>query len=536
MVYHFLNPYNFVRTIQKARENLHILGNCPPPPHDRYVGLTGRIVCEVEAVTSLFISDSHAVKEDGRKHRTYRFFQYDGQPALPASSLRGMVRSVYEALTNSCFSIFQKDSLLNGDQEIRYPLEYRATQAQDMIPARVIDIREDGRACLEKLDCNINIPVKINESYPTIIKAGSVKKAYPPRVKLNNGSLFNASASKLPPDVYDGMRVAALVAKQPQLHKSKLFRAFEITNVRPVNEDGTFELNSDEGYVQIFGWLHITGPNIENKHDERLFFRWDDKKPDSPKQEEISSEYLYDCDPSVVEEYNHHLSAYWNRLKDTVEELNKKQKRWPKSNADMPQPSMFVEKNRTLQVGDLVYMQYDYNTKNQAVRLRPVAIPRLPYKHCREDFLPEHLKKRCELYDALCPACRLFGWVRENAGDANVDQLTACAGRLRFSHGTVKGNPIVEEKEIGLAILSTPKPTTTSFYLLDSKGKPNINVTYNNDDAQLRGRKMYRHHGVANSNEYERKDKDKQNRTIAGVLKPTTKFSFTIDSVLYFMP
>jgi hypothetical protein len=25
----------------------------------------------------------------------------------------------------------------------------------------------------------------------------------------------------------------------------------------------------------VFGFLHRTGPNIENKHHERLFFRWD---------------------------------------------------------------------------------------------------------------------------------------------------------------------------------------------------------------------------------------------------------------------
>ena len=38
--YRFLNPYNFVRYLEQLRPQGHVLGDCPPPPHDRYVGLT----------------------------------------------------------------------------------------------------------------------------------------------------------------------------------------------------------------------------------------------------------------------------------------------------------------------------------------------------------------------------------------------------------------------------------------------------------------------------------------------------------------
>ncbi|HRT31374.1 MAG TPA: RAMP superfamily CRISPR-associated protein, partial [Anaerolineae bacterium] len=128
--YRFLNPYNFVRYLD-ARPQGHILGDCPPPPHDRYVGLTGRITCAVEAVTPLFISDSHGIEidPDGEKdHKIYRFFEYEGQPALPASSLRGMVRSVYEAVTNSCLSVFEGAHLSEHFEAKRTPW---------LVPARV---------------------------------------------------------------------------------------------------------------------------------------------------------------------------------------------------------------------------------------------------------------------------------------------------------------------------------------------------------------------------------------------------------------
>ena len=118
--YRFLNPYNFVRFVppnnvgalepktvmaEKLRALAHVtkppsaaasdvklMDRCPPPPHDRYLGLTGRIRCTLEAVTPLFVSDSHNVRVSDNKHQSYEFFKVGGQPALPASSLRGMIR------------------------------------------------------------------------------------------------------------------------------------------------------------------------------------------------------------------------------------------------------------------------------------------------------------------------------------------------------------------------------------------------------------------------------------------------------------
>ncbi|HEY4687753.1 MAG TPA: TIGR03986 family CRISPR-associated RAMP protein [Anaerolineae bacterium] len=90
------------------------------------------------------------------------------------------------------------------------------------------------------------------------------------------------------------------------------------------------------------------------------------------------------------------------------------------------------------------------------------------------------------------------------------------------------------EDDITLAILSSPKPTTTLFYLADGQGKP-ADVTYDTEGAQLRGRKVYRHHGAANQAEYTRATDEKhdglddQNRTIIGARKPDSAFEFTID-------
>jgi len=115
--YRFLNPYNFVRCLDvpenkegKEAPKTKILGRCAPPPHDRFVGLTGRIACELEAKTPIFISDSEFV--EGAEHKSYRFFRLENERgeeeyAIPSTSLRGMLRSVFEVVTNSCFGVFE---------------------------------------------------------------------------------------------------------------------------------------------------------------------------------------------------------------------------------------------------------------------------------------------------------------------------------------------------------------------------------------------------------------------------------------------
>ena len=146
--YRFLNPYNFVRPLEVGNENVApLLGRCPPPPHDRYVGLTGRITCCLTAKTPLFVSDSEEIEPTevagGKEHHTYRFFRDPNNPnnpndpndrngkiAIPGTSLRGAFRSIFEAVTNSCFSVF--DGSRFDLREGRLP--------QGLRPVRVVEV------------------------------------------------------------------------------------------------------------------------------------------------------------------------------------------------------------------------------------------------------------------------------------------------------------------------------------------------------------------------------------------------------------
>jgi CRISPR-associated protein (TIGR03986 family) len=536
--YRFLNPYNFVRYLNKKRPNHHVLGNCPPPPHDRYTGLTGTITCRLTNVTPLFIADTEDsipnFTKDG--HNAYRFFRVlddkgDKPPALPATSLRGMVRSIFEAVTNSCFGVFEQDE--EHGQKSR--LEYRDTAiSPQLIPARVVSINSNS-ATLELFDCAfMGSPPRYNNS-TSMVKTGAVNE-YQPRVlqPAKNGRSARAfsPAGRIPPGVADGERVAALVNTQPTVHRSGRFQWFSVEHIVSAANHATLKVSA--GQQKVFGYLHLTGPNIENKHDERLFFRWDDVN-ETPRTHYSPQDVV--VDNATVDEFNRSLARYWERHSEVVEQLAKTH-RHPTADT-LPFPSEFVQKGNKLKPGDLVYY---YKSMTGSQHIYPVAIPRREYRFPREALLPKHVC-RCQDLQTLCPACRTFGWVHEQA-EADRSQHVAYAGRVRFSMGRLERDSPLQFLDsdqpdgIPLAILGTPKPTTTLFYLLQSNGKPaNGSTNYNDRSNRLRGRKVYRHIGDWNSlserqrPEYRRagNERDKQNRTVFEVLAPGAQFTFQVN-------
>lgn len=109
----FINPYNFVELDEK----------CDKKKRSPEGNLTGWIECTLEAKTPLFIPDTsfddvynlkYINKEnEEKKIKSYRFFSYtDGKPVIPGSEIRGVIRSAFETVTNSCLSTINDDETL----------------------------------------------------------------------------------------------------------------------------------------------------------------------------------------------------------------------------------------------------------------------------------------------------------------------------------------------------------------------------------------------------------------------------------------
>lgn len=104
----FINPYIFV--------------NLPPTRQNSDDKYTGKIECSMYPRTHLFIPNVTS-ENCNKEHKSYDFYSYedlkgklssgDFEPVIPGSSIRGEVRSLYEALTNSCLSAIDEDLILN---------------------------------------------------------------------------------------------------------------------------------------------------------------------------------------------------------------------------------------------------------------------------------------------------------------------------------------------------------------------------------------------------------------------------------------
>lgn len=88
-----INPYNFVRKGEP-------MPRTEPNGHHRLSGGSGLITCRLEVKTPIF-TPAFALRSEGAP-ADLRFFRINNRPALPGSSLKGMLRALAEAICNGC--------------------------------------------------------------------------------------------------------------------------------------------------------------------------------------------------------------------------------------------------------------------------------------------------------------------------------------------------------------------------------------------------------------------------------------------------
>lgn len=74
-----------------------------PVFHECFRGLTGCLELEIEVVSDYLYAGSGYVLLDEAKNRAYyAFSRYRNQPVIPGTGIKGAVRSIVEAISNSC--------------------------------------------------------------------------------------------------------------------------------------------------------------------------------------------------------------------------------------------------------------------------------------------------------------------------------------------------------------------------------------------------------------------------------------------------
>lgn len=93
-----------------------------PPPHNRFRDWSGRLELEIEVVSEyLYVGSGNfeLFTLDGKEQAYYAFARHNGQLVIPGTGIKGAVRSIVEAISNSCVRQVAKGERAPGHEACR---------------------------------------------------------------------------------------------------------------------------------------------------------------------------------------------------------------------------------------------------------------------------------------------------------------------------------------------------------------------------------------------------------------------------------
>jgi CRISPR-associated protein (TIGR03986 family) len=547
----FHNPYNFVPAPPRKTGDPELGDHCPVN-QDAYLSdhYTGSIHVRMVAETPLLVPDTEQAPQ-GNGHKTFQLrVDWEGKPLIPASSVRGMLRSAYEAITNSRFGRFS--SKQHGDR-LAFRMDARA--GLRLIPARIQNgaihlltgtsrIRDDGSpdgpmcaAWLPRYDRGQVATGAVRYPDRTLPAHGDEVVCWVERIRHSNPGfefwrvreiLRGSDRSRLGPQPSPSPSQARTAPARP-------------TDMR-----------------QVYGWVCVTNANIDRKHDERVFFVDGNRAPG----------------PFLVGDAH---QRKWRELIENyqsihAEELSKRRQSPDQYLGRDPGQTawsrhVYTVADRELKDGTLCYVRLNKD-RSDVDALFPVMIARELYEASPLELLDDSLRPAASI-DELSPADRVFGWVRTDAEKMlpGKNERVAYRGLLRLGPVRCESSEAdsvqtFDPPGVPLAILAAPKPQQGRFYVAASPngeaqadGCSKAKAGYSADKG-LRGRKVYPHQrslpdghwkeptadrtqraqgSPGHYQEYRRprktvshEQRDDQNRSILGWVKPKARFRFDI--------
>lgn len=540
----FHNPYNFVPALPRDEEVQKTeLGDHPPMGHGSYLNnyWSGKISVTLTTITPLLIPD--AANATGDDHKTYSVRKdAEGKPYLPSTSIKGMLRSAYEAITNSRLSILEEHNEL---------LAYRMSPNSGllMVPARI----ENNHICLYSGTSTISKNGKPDPMYAAWLRRWDRNSTNLARDRVTyantqnlpeHGAKVQFWAEKFSKGNFSYWNVRKVVPYGQNLGQQPTPTTLVGNSAhRPFGEP----MQSFEGYVCV------TGKNMKNKHDERIFFNTEESKK-IPLSNQIRQRWA-----KLIESYQDN-EDFKNGLQCPSALGNV---------AHWSRHFTLNEREKQLAEGTLCYAHVRQNGSDfEVIDLYPVMIARSLYSLTPNDVLDPSLKP-ANSFDQLSPAERVFGWVNQDGQGAYKGQLRVHGIKCLSEVEDAVDNFGSDDASFPLTILGQPKPEQARFYCADDQEGSPLHDGENNPqkrekaegykytDQNLRGRKVYPHHKDLSSEywnnplddrtqrsdntghyqEYRRPKKngveqlDKQNRSIKEWVKPETKFQFEIDVI-----
>ena len=550
---HFHNPYTFVFTPPRQdaikqggfASDFNPLGKKHELDHASLKDnlWTGHIPIKLTTVTPLVL-----LKDDGRERNPREHQTYDVHDHIPESSLRGMLRSAYEVVTNSRYGCFS-----NPD---RLAYRMRPQEALDLIPAIVED---DGGG---------NLTARLYTGTSNITPTRPSGPMYAAML-----TLYHADPTTCHRGIpRTGEEVNAEIVKRRHRRGYSFWKAIQVCS-----SNQALTPSGANNAQFITGRVFISNKNMRGKHDERIFF--------TPQPN------VFQLTEDVKEAWRMRIKSYRGAHSDNeiFGRSGARNQPWknignnPGQTAWSPHQYQDSEHRAIwrrdphgrstdhdaieLQPSDMVYARCEFDPTTGQVKgivdLFPVMISRELYAKSPADLLDGSLKP-ANTRSKLSPADRLFGWVPQEQGDDS-----GYKGRIRVVCDNGPRSEIIErlDGELPLTILGQPKPAQGRFYVADEQGEQHSvdkrDAGYDtNRGKYLRGRKQYWHHKGLEAHkdaerpaldywhasvedrtqvkrngryqEYRRPDRngqpqqDPQNRSIKGWIKPGTEFKVSL--------
>lgn len=522
---HFAHPYYFLR-MDDREKFIGDLADANPPTHARYEETlySGTIRVRLTTKTPLLLCDTSpgAATEGPPGHFTYRVLRdADGKPLLAASSVRGMLRSAYEAITNSRFGVFH-------GHEDRLGLRMATDEGLGLVPCRVAG----GQIHLMPGTSRVTGTRPGGPMYAAWLAGGmkftrstgepAHRQAVGCWLELWQRTAWDRRNNRFRDDQrFEYWKVVAIAPHGEPLASPPP------TPPRPAvpNANHHTPLGEPLRFVAD-GSVCMTGFNFDRKHDERVFFT------DSP------------TPPTPIPLTDDHRAAWANLIRDyrTNQDLvNGKPRPGALREAGWSR-HMTDDTELTLSDGSLAYARLDAAGRVQ--ELFPVMISRKLYEKSPRQLVPASLLPATACKE-LSPADRVFGWVSQVKATAEAGE-PAHKSLVRVGPVTCEGVDAIQTHNapVTLAILGQPKPAQGRFYVGDAKGfaqragGTKEERGYQGDVAKktgnrVRGPKVYPHHRHGLVGDHYKtppgpKAKSNQNRSVAEWVREGTAFAFDV--------
>lgn len=576
----FHNPYNFVPALPRKVDDPE-LGDHPPVGHHSYRPdcYSGSIRVRLTTVTPLLLPDAAKAIDLGNDHKSFPVrVDAQGRPYIHPTSLKGMLRSAYEAVTNSRMGVFP-----GHDRKLAYRMATKA--GLSLVPAR-IERDQFGEHVVLMMGTSSFTPngpqgplyaAWLPQYYKGKTATGAVK--YPNGQLPNHGDEVQCWVQLVQHHRWDSRRnthvpdfqywkvLSIVPSGQPLGSKPAGLPAEQPRPGRSYHKP----LPDIE---QIKGYVCITKPNIDRKHDERVFFSGTVDKPNSPLRIPLNSNLKKNWDLKKKESWD--LKKNWETLILNYQEIHEKEIAKGRKGPPALQHSVWSrhivgvdgkqKQEATLTHGMLVYAQVEQQQNEWIVHnLFPVNISRTLYDASPSELLDESLRPAVTRAQ-MSPADRVFGWVNQEGagayrGHVRIGQISCLTDNaiewFTASRTNLYDSAAQQDPGLPLAILGAPKPQQARFYVAQNpQGKaqqprlPKDETGYQSGKG-LRGRKVYPHHAnlpktywddpmedrtdreiEGHFQEYRRPagdgERDDQNRSVQGWVKINTQFSFDI--------